>query len=63
MLSPQKSLKVNAFARDLVNGIIMQEIKEDKVQEDVLKSQYFKHDIKHGILKKVMNTALTKFNT
>lgn len=41
----------------------MQEIKEDKVQEDVLKSQYFKHDIKHGILKKVMNTALTKFNT
>ena len=41
----------------------MQEIKEDKVQEDVLKSQYFKHDIKHGILKKVMDTALTKFNT
>ena len=38
MLSPQKSLKVNAFARDLVNGIIMQEIQEDKVQEDVLKS-------------------------
>ena len=31
------------------------------MQEDVLKSQYFKQDLKHGLLKKVMDTALTSF--
>ena len=31
--------------------------------EDVLKSEYFKHELKHGMIKKVMDTALTSFKT
>ena len=62
MLSPEKHLKVNEFARNLVNGIIFQEVKEDKIRPEVLKSAYFKHEMKHAIVKRVMDTALTQFS-
>ena len=59
MLSPEKHLKVNEFARNLVNGIIFQEVKEDKIRPEVLKSAYFKHEMKHAIVKRVIDTALS----
>ena len=36
MLSPQKILRLNQFSRDIVNGIIWDEVKEHKVHPQVL---------------------------
>ena len=36
MLCPQKVLRMNEFARDVVNGIIWDEIKQKKVSPAVL---------------------------
>ena len=61
MLAPEKHLKVNQFARDLVNGIIFKEVQDNKLRPEILKSHYFKHGIKEAMMKKVIDTALTSF--